>query len=153
MAKYSFPVTDLVREADLIAQVKKLALQERMRLAKLKFDSATETVWVSLHKYQSQESMLEVAKTKPRMMAFRAECILDVFAFAGQLWTSEHKHERTTIAVIPDGRFPDVDVVMQTRTTRTALMDCMRKVQDSHVMIQTLEPVATYTGKRDYARE
>jgi hypothetical protein len=97
--------------------------------------------------------MLEVAKTKPRMMAFRAECILDVLAFAGQLWTSEHKNERTTIAVIPDGRFPDVDVVMQTRTTRAALMDCMRKVQDSHVMIQTLEPVATYTGKRDYACE
>lgn len=145
-------IAELLSLAEII--IKELELDSRLRLLKLKFDTSTSTVCLSAHKYHNRASMLEVAKTKPRMMAFRAETIVDVFQFATALWTSTHKHERTTLAIVPSSNgLPDVDVILQSLVSVSDLTEVMRGVADSHVMIQTLNPVATYTGERDYDRD
>lgn len=71
--------------------------------------------------------------------SFRAECQADVEQLSanckavGITWTS--------LRVIPDKGFPDVEVELETTATLDELLNAVRAVQDGHVVLQTLRAV------------
>jgi len=84
---------------------------------------------------------------------FRAEVINDVADLLkvmpkGPLLNVVHQHLK-----FPNGTdMPDVEITMELRDGfgLTDLMDCMLKVEDNHVMVDTLATAENYTGERDY---
>ena len=77
---------------------------------------------------------------------FRAECFTDVERFL-------HKTNGTIKKVTIDFfDVPDVEVVFTTEMSMDFFLAEMKEVDDSHVMIQTLEPEESYTGERNWDR-
>jgi hypothetical protein len=84
---------------------------------------------------------------------FRAECVSDVEAFKDnlrELGTFSLFVKQMQIDGIP---VPDVEVELEVDSNMEQVLDTMRRVVDSHVMIQTLELAANYTGDRVYDRK
>jgi hypothetical protein len=80
-----------------------------------------------------------------RVYRFRAECEHDVDELRRLLGA---KFERITITNSPP--FPDVEVELKIGLSLEDLRDVMRRVDDGHVMIQTVAQSEEYTGERDY---
>lgn len=86
----------------------------------------------------------------PQEYKFRAETIVDI-----EKWLSAL---RTNGAMLVDSihvqsisrELPDVEVTFYSDDTLDDIRDVMRHVVDGHVMWQTVQPVAEYTGERDY---
>lgn len=82
-------------------------------------------------------------------MKFRAECSTDV----DSLMELIPKIEIISITKEPlKGGFPDVVVTLNLRTIKLErLKSLIRKVEDCHTMLQTVNYLEEYTGKRDYS--
>jgi len=77
---------------------------------------------------------------------FRAETSYDVCNF---IYKVEHDQMEIHIKFFA---IPDVEVTLVTDKTKEEVIELMLEVDDSHVMIETLEPEELYTGERDYGR-
>lgn len=84
---------------------------------------------------------------------FRAECLTDVTRLMKKIG-----YPGLEIHVKLDRfGFPDVEVILDftnvvSHVTQQDIISDMKEVEDSHVMIQTLEPEEFYTGERDTER-
>ena len=83
---------------------------------------------------------------------FRATCVKDVILWVHQLSHSERASiELTPLPGLPPGT-PDVEVTLTLdRNTIADLRRYMATVEDGHVMVETLKPLAEYDGERDAA--
>ena len=54
--------------------------------------------------------------------------------------------------VTPDPDFPDVTLVFDSDATIEELRNACAHVPDGHVMEETVEPIALYTGERTYGQ-
>ena len=83
--------------------------------------------------------------------SFRAECQRDVNCFI-----QETKNKNIVISltktVTDTTRFPDVEIEFESEATLEDLIEAMRKVQDGHVMYQTLRqvPLSENNLQRNY---
>lgn len=87
----------------------------------------------------------------------RAECARDAHAFFGAIMTITNKDgspfyvNNMAAMDFADQTFgSDCIVMMGTNVPRATIMDVIRSLPDAHVMLQTFQPAATYTGERDY---
>lgn len=76
---------------------------------------------------------------------FRAECLQDVVDFInltiGKIQNLEIYHD-------PD--YPDTRLTFDTSLDKESLLLIIDKIEDGHVMSDTLELLSEYTGKRKY---
>ena len=72
--------------------------------------------------------------------SFRAECQADVNCFLQESLNSNIKITVTKTVTDKD-EFPDVEIEFESETQLEDLIEVMRKVQDGHVMYQTLRQV------------
>lgn len=77
---------------------------------------------------------------------FRAECSEDVDAFK-KLFVGKYSSMNITTPLFP---LPDVLVEMESIETLTTIRDTMDRVQDGHVMVESLNYADEYTGDRWY---
>lgn len=78
---------------------------------------------------------------------FKAECQENV----DELMNKLSDKQAVVDQIIPDEYLPDVEVLISLGSlTLSELRDAMREVEDGHIMVQTLAPEESYTGKRDY---
>ncbi|RDB07928.1 protein kinase domain-containing protein [Runella aurantiaca] len=93
-------------------------------------------------KFIAEISQVNVAEIKE--YCFRAECEIDVDELR-KLMGRKCLKIKKNIDV-----FPDVFVVLYTTLQLDELRDEIRKVEDGHVMLQTVELKDNYTGERNY---
>lgn len=81
---------------------------------------------------------------------FRAEGLVDVIN-----WLASGYINFDSITINKDLKFgfPDVDVILYSKDTLSNLRDSMKKIPDSHVMVETLNYSNIYTGYRWYEEE
>lgn len=82
---------------------------------------------------------------------FRAECLNDVIEFLLRCPTAA-RASRLEVDVgetLPE-KDSDPVVELETMLTLEEIRSLMGKVEDGHVMYQTVQPVASYTGERDH---
>lgn len=86
--------------------------------------------------------------SESKTYSFRAECALDVSALQAEC---ERAKLSTFAHITPDKLLPDVEVELETDTNLEHLRSLMRKVQDGHVMVQTLRecPLKENSLERD----
>lgn len=73
---------------------------------------------------------------------FRAECIHDVLEFMKKAkFEYDVKIERK-------GLFPDVVVEIATKEGIDSIVSIFKKIPDSHVVLETIQPKNLYTGDR-----
>jgi hypothetical protein len=77
----------------------------------------------------------------------RAECMIDIVRLIEKIMPKKNK-KVGYFKIIPDEHFPDCELVFTTTLTIHELRAEIRKIVDSHVMLQTLEFFANYTGNR-----
>jgi len=163
--QYSFLLSDLSNEADLMTQTSQLeskAATDTLMIIEISFIPGTSRVWISLEKYNKFQNFVKLAKKETKKktalskaLAFRAECLLDVLVLGFRLWSAEaDKTKRTTLTVFPDPLgFPDVSVIMYSRASREELLNVMRSLEEgtnanADVMEETLSSLSKYTGVR-----
>ena len=73
--------------------------------------------------------------SESKTYSFRAECALDVSALQAEC---EKAKLSTFVHITPDEVFPDVEVELEADTDLEHLRSLMHRVQDGHVMVQTL---------------
>ena len=84
---------------------------------------------------------------------FRAECLTDVTRLMNKIcYPGLEIHVK-----LNRFGFPDVEVELDFTNVvfdvdQQDIISNMKEVEDSHVMIETLEPEELYTGERDYGR-
>ncbi|MDP8227151.1 MAG: hypothetical protein P9L89_05885 [Candidatus Celaenobacter polaris] len=83
---------------------------------------------------------METTKAKYK---FRAECIKDVLAFRKEAFG---KHKNLTVNF--DDELPDVTVTMASSEDPKHIEDIMAGLENCHVMLETLNTEANYTGER-----
>ena len=85
-----------------------------------------------------------------KIFSFRGEFGQDVIVFKNRCKEEGIVIKNTTED--PYGSTPDVGVEIETTATKEVILDVMRKIEDSHVMIQTLReiPLAKNNLERDY---
>ncbi|KPV54837.1 hypothetical protein SE17_01265 [Kouleothrix aurantiaca] len=76
---------------------------------------------------------------------FRAECEQDVDTLRTILGTRVMK-----IIKLNEAPFPDTIVEVHGNVSLAELQDAMRKIEDGHVMLQTVAQRENYTGERNY---
>ena len=79
---------------------------------------------------------------------FRAECIGDVKELLNKL----PLEKMLKYNVIPDDLgLPDVEIEIEILNYELDdYLNALRKIEDSHVMLQTILPIEKYTGERNY---
>ena len=77
---------------------------------------------------------------------FRAECIHDVAQFLIQ---SSKVIANLNTQQDNDG-FRDVIVTFDSHLELSEIMDLIEKIEDGHVMCETVKPIEKYTGERTY---
>lgn len=84
--------------------------------------------------------------------SFRAECPADVLEFERACALAKIT---TSLAKLPDGTYPDVEVELETPVAIDALRAVMRSIVDGHVMLQTLRECRLKDNslERDYDLE
>ncbi len=80
---------------------------------------------------------------------FRAECWVDYLSLLAHL--PVYPYRQWTYPLLESA--PDIVITMEIDASFDEIIEALRDVEDSHVMIQTLELEENYTGERDYARE
>jgi hypothetical protein len=79
---------------------------------------------------------------------FRAECLHDVTSF---LANSIRKIGFQKYTFSQEGPFPDVEVELEADMGLEDLRMELRKIEDGHVMVQTINLKDQYTGERNYS--
>jgi hypothetical protein len=80
---------------------------------------------------------------------FRAECLNDVFLFFNYCpQGSVKKIECNKTEGIEWA--PDVEVSFESKLTLSDFRQICAIIEDCHVMLQTIQPIVSYTGERDY---
>jgi len=74
----------------------------------------------------------------------RAECVQDILNFINQLVNHGIKANFGSINTLYN------ELVFETKISRDEIMALIRKVEDGHVMLQTIQPLEKYTGARDW---
>jgi predicted transport protein len=79
------------------------------------------------------------------MMTFkmRAEGVNDVFEFV-RMFSKNIKEYR----IIGNTIIPDVEFEFETKRTLNTILNTLRQIPDSHVMVETVKPISEYTGVR-----
>tara|TARA_R110000868_G_scaffold275187_1_gene534865 strand:- start:177 stop:440 length:264 start_codon:yes stop_codon:yes gene_type:complete len=81
---------------------------------------------------------------------FRAETLIDIELF--KIQAGGHISNLKAIPNDPEtSTFPDITITFDSEMPIENLIYIMRKVEDGHVMFQTLKPIEEYTGERDYS--
>ncbi len=75
---------------------------------------------------------------------FRAECRADVERLRALLPDIDY-----TIQAYADG-IPDVDVLLETHMEMETIRTVMKRVDDAHMMVETINTAHEYTGARWY---
>lgn len=83
------------------------------------------------------------------IFSYRAECQSDVDAFIG---VAKSGMVEMQILAFADKAYPDVDIEITTEASKDALMDLMRRIDDAHIMRQTLRalPLKKNSLERDF---
>lgn len=79
----------------------------------------------------------------------RAECQSDIMKFLAK---SKEKIEKPIVLKTIEKGLPDMTLTFKSKHTVEELLTVLRKQTDSHVMVQTLQPIKLYTGVRNYER-
>lgn len=80
---------------------------------------------------------------------FRAECLTDVFLFFNYCPQGSVKNiEHNKLEGIE--RAPDAEVSFESELTLSDFRQICAIIEDGHVMLQTIQPIVSYTGERDY---
>ena len=80
----------------------------------------------------------------------RAESPVDLTRLRSWLECWHHRVSRWEVT--PDPDFPDVTLVFDSDATIEELRNACAHVPDGHVMEETVEPIALYTGERTYGQ-
>lgn len=80
-----------------------------------------------------------------KMMKYkmRAECMNDIFAF-----TNSFAQSMNNFSIHGCMHIPDVEFEFQSSEPMKSIMRTLSEIPDSHVMMETLQPKAKYTGQR-----
>lgn len=84
---------------------------------------------------------------------FRAECTIDIIQFiiAAKDAGIDIHNPNHRIMNIDGTPLPDAEFQFDTKTgTLDKIIDVMKGMEDAHVMYQTVQPIDTYTGERDF---
>jgi hypothetical protein len=96
--------------------------------------------------YQLRKDFGKPKKPKLNTYKFRAESLTDALYFYG---ASKSIHGR--LITNPINEFnPDVVCIFQSKNSLETIINEMKKIQDGHVMWQTVRPIDQYTGERNY---
>lgn len=88
----------------------------------------------------------DTPKKEKTKYAFRAECRLDVDNFV-----KLSKVDQKDIEITPDDSgLPDCDVILYSEQTLDDIRTIMEEIEDSHVMLESLNYEKDYTGDRWY---
>lgn len=79
---------------------------------------------------------------------FRGECLTDFYDFLGE---SIRKIGFKKYVVSQEGPYPDIEVYLEADAPLEFIRNELRKIEDGHVMVQTVAPKELYTGERDYS--
>ncbi len=77
---------------------------------------------------------------------FRAECLDDIICFLNTSRNFLKFNINNDEAILPD-----CEIEITTHLDYNAMLDIMRKIPDSHVIMQTLQLKPNYTGIRDFS--
>ncbi len=77
---------------------------------------------------------------------FKAEAPVDVQTLK---YIMLHQMQSVKVKDLYEGW--DCEVTFETKLSIEQVKENMRLVEDSHVMIQTIQPIEKYTGERDYS--
>jgi hypothetical protein len=84
---------------------------------------------------------------------FRSECLWDIICFITvnkQEQDCSSKLQLIILSIQKDDILPDYECVFESKNTKLEIINKMLKLDDSHVMYQTLELEKKYTGERNY---
>ena len=81
---------------------------------------------------------------------FRAECCIDVIRFIQEMGSTIQWFRMDTIKEGFPGQVVEVEI--DGCITLPILIECCNNVLDGHVIAQTVQPIADYTGDRDFTR-
>ena len=73
----------------------------------------------------------------------RAEGVNDVFEFVRAMVRNIKKYR-----IIGNTIIPDVEFEFETKKSLHIVLNTLRRIPDSHVMIETVKPISEYTGVR-----
>lgn len=79
---------------------------------------------------------------------FRGEVLSDFLCF---LCGSIKKIGFQKYVVSQEGPYPDIEVYLEADAPLEFIRNELRKIEDGHVMVQTIAPKELYTGERDYS--
>ena len=88
--------------------------------------------------------------TNGKAYGFRAECQHDINELVKVLKDQEIQHVLYTQK--DEDPYPDVEGVIFSTATLEELIKITRMVPDGHIMTDTIQPIALYTGERDWDR-
>ena len=88
--------------------------------------------------------------TNGKTYGFRAECQHDINELVKVLKDQEIQHVLYTQK--DEDPYPDVEGVIFSTATLEELIKITRMVPDGHIMTDTIQPIALYTGERDWDR-
>lgn len=80
---------------------------------------------------------------KNKRYKFRAECLQDVVDFIN-LTIGEIQN----LEIYNDPDYPDTRLTFDTSRDKNYLLSVIKKIEDGHVMAETLELLSEYTGER-----
>ncbi len=77
----------------------------------------------------------------------RAECTADILLFIPMILSRVK-----SFTLLPLDLSPDIEFEFTLDATLDEILDCLRYIDDGHVMYQSVQPIEQYTGERDYNR-
>jgi hypothetical protein len=80
--------------------------------------------------------------SKEKIYKLRAECLIDVEQFVA------NNIKVKDICPLISSDFPDRELEFISSLSKKEIIKILNKIPDSHVMIETLEKIEKYTGKR-----
>ena len=73
----------------------------------------------------------------------RAEGVNDVFEFVRAMGSNIKEYR-----IIGNTIIPDVEFEFETKKSLHIVLNILRQIPDSHVMVETVKPISEYTGDR-----
>lgn len=78
----------------------------------------------------------------------RSECLMDIVAFVNVLLNLEGGSKIRIKAIDSISSIPDMEMTFSTILSKSEIISLLSDIDDSHVMIETLQPIELYTGLR-----
>lgn len=79
----------------------------------------------------------------------RAECSRDIQRFFEMV----NPKQVGKFKMIGSSKFPDVELIFKSKLKLNELISILSKIEDCHVMVETINLKSNYTGERDYNLE